>query len=311
MTRYRLDEQIAAALAAFPDEMASAPTLPPGDWSALRTRIDEEYAAIQEFLPPVPEDVVREDLTITAQDGTVLPARWYSRGHHLPGSGVVYAHGGGMVGGRLDDYERMIGAYVSQSGVPFLSVEYRLSPEVRGPKASEDLLASVQWLGAISGRGVDSRRVAVMGDSAGGGVVASAAILARELGVDIARQILIYPMLDDRVTTASPALAPHLVWSAEMNATGWAARVDEDVTPATSPARLVDFAGLAEAYIEVGDLDLFRDESLDYAARLARADVPIELHVHPSAPHGYDVLAIDSDLARRVMQDRIRVLESL
>jgi len=83
------------------------------------------------------------------------------------------------------------------------------------------------------------------------------------------------------------------------------------VSPLAAPARLTDFRGLAPAYVEVGDLDIFRDEDISYAQRLAAADVPVELHVHPGAPHGYDRYASHSALARRAMADRLRVLRAL
>jgi acetyl esterase/lipase len=312
MTRYRLDNQIADALALFPEEMAEAPEIPRGDWAALRTRIGEEYAALAALAPPVPTDVDRDDITIADDRGSELQARWYTRGDDRPGAAVVYAHGGGMIAGGLDDYDQIIATYVSRSGVPFLSVAYGLSPEVPGAQPAEDLVSGVAWLGAHAAKlGVDPARIAVMGDSAGGGVAASAAILARDRDIAVAHQILIYPMLDDRVTTASPAIESLLAWSADMNATGWQARIDGAITPATAPARLEDFRNLPPAFVEVGDLDLFRGESLSYAQRLSEADVPIELHVYPCAPHGYDMMAPDSDVSRRALQDRVRVLRSL
>jgi acetyl esterase/lipase len=142
-------------------------------------------------------------------------------------------------------------------------------------------------------------------------VAASAAVLARDRDVAVATLILVFPMLDDRVTSASPAIESFLIWTAEMNSTGWAARVDGTVTPATSPARLEDYQGMPPTYIEVGDLDLFRNESIAFAARLAEADVPLELHVHPSVPHGYDTMAPESGVSRRAMADRLRVLAAL
>jgi acetyl esterase/lipase len=101
-----------------------------------------------------------------------------------------------------------------------------------------------------------------------------------------------------------------------MNFTGWSARLGEqlgakDVLPAAAPARLTNFHGLASAYIEVGALDIFRDESIAYAQRLALAEVPIELHVHGGAPHGFERFAPTSALARRALNDRLRVIESI
>lgn len=164
--------------------------------------------------------------------------------------------------------------------------------------------------------GVRPNRIAIMGDSGGGGVAASAAIIARDLGVVLARQILIYPMLDDRTLAGDAAREPFLSWTYDMNFTGWSARLGEqlgadDVSSAAAPARLTDFRGLAPAYIEVGDLDIFRDENLAYAQRLAAAEIPIELHVRPGAPHGFECFAPDSQLAQRALHDRLRAIRSI
>ncbi len=118
-------------------------------------------------------------------------------------------------------------------------------------------------------------------------------------------------MLDDRVTVASSALDPFLAWTAGMNATSWNARADGPASETTSPARLSDARGLAAAYIEVGDLDLLRNESLAYAQKLAAADVPLELHVHPGTPHAYEWLDESAAVTQRALADRYRVLRSL
>ena len=155
-----------------------------------------------------------------------------------------------------------------------------------------------------------------MGESGGGAPAAGAAILARERGVPLAGQILIYPMIDDRTTTPDPALVPFMTWTYENNYTAWHAVLGDqlgtdDVSPVAAPGRLTDFAGLAPAYLDVGDLDIFRDETIAYAAGLAAAGVQIELHVHPGAPHGWGRLAPESDSATRARNDRARAISRL
>jgi acetyl esterase/lipase len=127
---------------------------------------------------------------------------------------------------------------------------------------------------------------------------------------------LIYPMLDDRTQVPDPALAPFATWSYDNNYTAWAAVLGDElgrdgVSPVAAPGRLRDFAGLAPAYLDVGDLDIFRDETIAYARGLARAGVPAELHVHPGVPHGWKRLAPDSHTARRAFADRVRVIRAL
>jgi acetyl esterase/lipase len=165
--------------------------------------------------------------------------------------------------------------------------------------------------------GVDRERIAVMGESAGGGLAAAVAIMARDhAGPPIARQILIYPMLDDRTTTIDAHIARHVLWKYDDNVTGWGALLGNaaggpDVPATAAPARITDPAELPPTYIEVGQLDIFRDEDLTYAMRLGRAGVEVEFHLRPGVPHMFEMLAPASDVARRAIADRVRVLASL
>lgn len=155
-----------------------------------------------------------------------------------------------------------------------------------------------------------------MGDSAGGGLAAGVALLARDRGGPaLARQILIYPMLDDRTTTPDPALTPFAFWTYDDNITGWGALLGDaaggaEVSPYAAPARVADVVGLPTTYIEVGELDIFRDEDIEYARRLGAAGISTELHVHTGAPHGFDGFAPSTDVVRRAVADRHRVLST-
>jgi acetyl esterase/lipase len=312
MTEYRLDEEFAQAIAQLPPEFMNMAEPPANDVHALREVINFQYTEMGKLAPPAPDGVHREDVSIPVGDGVTLEARWYTKGDARPGSAVVYAHGGGQVAGTLDHYDRRMRLYVTETTVPILSVGYRVAPEGKGQQLSEDVFAGVLWLNEHADRlGIDRARIAVMGDSGGGGLAAAAAVLGRDRGIPIAQQILIYAMLDDTVDTASEALAPFLAWTAPMNATSWNARSDGPVSETTSPARLIDARGLAAAYIEVGDLDLMRNESIAYALKLSAADVPLELHVHPGTPHAYEWLDEDAVVTQRSLENRYRVLRSL
>jgi acetyl esterase/lipase len=311
---YRLDPEVAEALATRAAEPVG---IVRGDWRALRETIEANLTFLATISRPVADGVRVRLIEVVADDGVRVRARWYTREGLQPGSAVVYAHGGGMIAGDVDAYESVVAGYVAAAGVPFLSVDYRLAPEVRGACPTEDFFAGLVWLVGHAGEmGISLERLAVMGDSGGGGIAASVAILARDRGVALARQILIYPMLDDRTETVEIARTPFLSWTNDKNATAWGARLGEavggaKVSPAIAPARLKDARELAPAYIEVGDLDLFRDEDIAYALKLAAFDVPIELHVHPGAPHGFDRAAPESRLTQRAMEDRLRVLREL
>jgi acetyl esterase/lipase len=311
-----LDPEIAEALRPFlPPE--PPPPLPVGDVGTRRAVFEPMLAAVDR-LQPEPDDVTTTDVVVESSDGAGVRARWYARNGAAPGSAVVYAHGGGMILGDIDVFSGTVARYVSATGVPFLSVDYRRAPEHPHPTPVEDVYAALSWLHAnAASLGVDPRRIAVMGDSGGGGLAAAASLLARDRGGPaIARQILLFPMLDDRTTVPDPELVPFMSWSYEDNATGWqallGAAAGTDAVPAhAAPARVEDTTGLPAAYIEVGQLDIFRDEDLTYAVRLSRGGVPVELHLHPGAPHEFDGIAVHADVTRRARADRIRVLSSI
>jgi acetyl esterase/lipase len=225
---------------------------------------------------------------------------------------------GGFIVGDIDMFDGSVSRYVSAGGTPILSVDYRLAPESPHPGPVEDVYAALVWLHAhAADLGVDPARIAVFGESAGGGLAAAVSILARDRnGPAIAKQILVMPMLDDRTVTPDPEVAPFAVWTWDDNRTGWHSLLGDAAggpdTPAhAAPARVADPRGLPPAYIEVGQLDIFRDDDLTYALRLGQAGVPVELHLHPGVPHCFDVIAFNSTAARRVVADRVRALASL
>ncbi len=210
---------------------------------------------------------------------------------------IFHIHGGGYVGGAAEPLAPIHRALVAQLGCALVSVDYRLAPETVFPGAIEDCYAALGWLfGHAAAMGIDAARIGVMGESAGGGLAAALALLARDRGeYGLAFQHLIYPMLDDRtcVATDPSPTAGEFVWPPHNNAFGWSALLGHapgapDVSPYAAPARATDLAGLPPTFIATGALDLFVDEDLDYARRLMRAGVAVELHVYPGGFHGFD-----------------------
>jgi len=176
-----------------------------------------------------------------------------------------------MIIGHVPMFDRTLGVYVSATGVPFLSVEYRLAPEAQYPVPVEDIYASLTWLHEHAAElGVNPKRIAVMGESAGGGLAAAVTLLARERGgPPIAKQILVYAMLDDQTVEEDPKTSPFLIWTAADNITGWSAMLGqlygtEKIPETAAAARMIDPKGLPSTYIEVGELDLFRDEDVEF-----------------------------------------------
>ncbi|BBY86941.1 alpha/beta hydrolase [Mycolicibacterium tokaiense] len=312
----KLHPDITAALASQVDPPADLPAPPArGDWRTLRNLTNMAIEVDFANAAPAP-DVTYERHSVLTRDDASLELRWYTKAGSSPGSALVYVHGGGMICGSLENYDPVVRQYVQWTGVPFLAVEYRLAPEHPGEIPARDVLAALKWLREhAESLGVDLHRIAIMGDSGGGGVGAGAAILARDAGVELAAQILIYPMLDDRNTTPDPHIAPLATWTYDMNYTGWHALLGDAVgtdrvSPVAAPARLTDHHGLAPAYIEVGTLDIFRDESIRYAKSLMQAGVDTELHVHPGSPHGHEWIG-STELGARCNADRIRVITEI
>jgi acetyl esterase/lipase len=311
---FTVDPQVSAILAPLAE--AGVPQPPVGDVTTRRVAL-EAMMAQTAALQPTPTDVTATDFFAPAENGAKILLRWYAKTGAAPGPAAVYLHGGGMILGSVALYDGPVARYVSATGVPMLAVDYRLAPEHPHPTPVEDAYTGLRWLHDHAAElGVDPARIAVMGDSAGGGLAAAVALLARDRGGPaLARQILVFPMLDDRTTTPDPELAPFVTWSYEDNLTGWTALLGDraghpGVPPYAAPARATDLAGLPPAYVEVGQLDVFRDEDLTYAQRLGAAGVDVEFHLHPGVPHEFDTYAWDTDVARRALRDRHRVLGS-
>ncbi|RYP03003.1 hypothetical protein DL764_005457 [Monosporascus ibericus] len=304
------------------------PPTPPVHASALALR-EANNRLFSEFLAgmPFPAEVEQSCHAVTSQDGTEITVTRFATAAHRhadsPQPALVFVFGGGMVSGSVEIFSKLVAADVVASGVQFFAVGYRIAPEHPAPAAVEDVYAGLRWLSEHAAElGVDLARIGITGVSAGGGIAAGAALLARDRGLSppLAKQVLIYPMLDDRTCTRIPPdhpLVPFLSWTRENNELGWGAYVGEDkagrpeadVSPYAAPGRAEDLSGLPSTYIETGNLDLFRDENAEYAARLAAANVDVEFHLYPGLPHGFDY-AFEIGPSKGAMENRVRAFKS-
>jgi acetyl esterase/lipase len=229
--------------------------------------------------------------------------------------GLYSIHGGGMVlDDRFADLPRLV-ALIEEFGFAAATVEYRLAPEHPHPAPLEDCYAGLVWFAEHAAElGFDPAKLVVGGGSAGGGLSAGVTLLARDRGgPPLAGQLLLCPMLDDRTTSAAATpdrTAPDIaeagpaVWTRAANSFGWRSLLNGQTSPYASPARATDLSGLPPAFIEVGGAELFRDEDVQYAQRLAHAEVPTELHVWAGAYHGFDRFAPDAEVTRAALAAR-------
>ena len=227
------------------------------------------------------------------------------------GAVLLWVHGGGHVLGAPEQDDPLLDRVVGLTGCVALAVDWRRAPEHPYPAALHDCYAVLRAVAAgLPGVDGDPGRVVVAGASSGGGVAAGLTLLARDRGEHaLAGQLLIYPMLDDReLTVSSRTVSDPRVWNHQSNRIGWAAYLGrltgDEVPAAAAPARATDLSGLPAAWIATTELDLFRDEDIDYARRLLEAGVPTELHVYPGGVHGFDLFAPDAALTHRFCRDR-------
>lgn len=232
-----------------------------------------------------------------------------------PAPCIFYVHGGGLVLGSVDEDDARAAELAVETGCIVTSVDYRLAPEFPFPSALDDCYQALCWVVENRELGVDAERVALYGPSAGGALSAGSALLARDnAGPHIALLMLTSPMLDDRMTEPSTVTNTGFgAWSREANGQAWVAYLGPAhgtnlVSPYAAPARAEALANLPPTYLDVGDLDLFRDEVVSFAGRLMRSQVPVELHVYPGGIHGGEHLAPDAELSQRIRSYRLSAL---
>ena len=309
-TRHLVDPQILEMLD-MPSLDLTAETLP-------EIRVNPMFTG--ELVPPPPFPV--SEAWAPSEHGPDVRLVVMNPPSEAQGRGaVLHLHGGGMVVGTADRAVADKPQLALEHDCVVVSVDYRLAPETPFPGPQEDNYAALLWLAEnAASLGVDPARILVMGESAGGGLAASLALMTRDRdGPKLAGQVLIYPMLDWRTGSgACPYANRHTgewVWTREKIRFGWnALRGDYQPVDARkawfSPALADDLAGVAPAYISTGALDLFLYEDLAFARRLIDCGVPTELHVYPGAIHAFEMVP-DTTLAEQAAMDLRRGLGRL
>jgi acetyl esterase/lipase len=277
----RIDPEILAGVQVYFDVAGPDGIMGIKDIQERRARF-EQLMELAASATPANERVVHEDHLVPGPPGSPkVRVRVYRPAHTTgPLPGILVIHGGGMIIGSIETEHLAATALVDASQTVAVSVGYRLAPEHRHPAPVEDCFAALRWMADNAGPlDIDVSRLAVYGGSAGGGLCASTALMARDRGGPrLAFQMLIYPMLDDRNTSpSSHEIVDLKIWDRSHNLEAWRCLLGEaaggkGVSPYAAAARAPDLSGLPPTYIDVGELDLFRDESIEYASRLMQQE---------------------------------------
>jgi acetyl esterase/lipase len=264
-------------------------------------------------------EVLVENIHIPGQhDRTRIRLRVYKPKSVAPPTPVlVWLHGGGYVMGRPELDDVCCAEHVRESGITVVSVDYRCAPKHPFPAGLEDSYSALKWVASHSQElGVDAKRIAIGGESAGGGLAASLVQLAHDRQeVKPVFQLLVYPMLDDRTVLRTDVDdSSSVTWNQKSNRFGWESYLGGkcgagDVPEYAAPARREDLSGLPQAWIGVGTVDLFHDEDMAYAQRLKGCGVECEICAVPGAFHGFDIFAPQAPIVRDFRKSQISALK--
>jgi acetyl esterase len=300
---YRFDPELAPWVELIPQNDLN-------DLPAARAAMKQMKA--EQPAQPLPEDIEVRDTVVPGSPD--VPVRIYTpTGATGPLPALVYIHGGGFILGDLDSFHESIAAIASGINAVVVSVDYRLAPEAPFPAGLEDCYSALKWTtGNAAELNIDPARIAIGGDSAGGGLSAALALLARDRGGPaICFQYLGIPELDDRLETPSMrAFVDTPIWNRPNAALSWkhylsgGSTVDgKEGIHYAAPSRAEDLKGLPTAYVSTCEFDPLRDEGLSYAQRLLQAGVSVEIHHYPGTFHGSSMVT-EAAVTKRMVADQ-------
>lgn len=287
-----------------------------GDFARVREELRLESVAAASAAARS-DDVRVRPFALETADGARVDLRVYSpAGVHSELPALLYFHGGGFMVGGLDSEDSHCRAFAGQTSCVVVSVDYRLAPEHRFPTGLQDCCAAVGWVHEHAGElAVDRDRIGIAGASAGGALAAGVALWARDSGLapGLSLQMLLYPALDDRLSTRSTQeCVATPIWETASCQLMWASylpepfpaqrdRAAEDWSAYAAPGLAADVTRLPPTMILTAGADPLRDEGLEYATRLAQAGCPVELHHFAAGFHGFDMHFPDAALSRHAL----------
>ncbi|WP_339837688.1 alpha/beta hydrolase [Paenibacillus sp. FSL R7-0272] len=285
----------------------------PEDLMRARTNADPNVSQVDQTSDAV--QIVNE--YIQGSDGNELQLRIYSPVHENTQErpALLWIHGGGMILGSPEGDDQLCTDFAIRADCIVVSPNYRLAPEHPYPAGLEDCYNTLQWMSEeAEARGIDLKRIAVGGASAGGGLAVALTLLTRDRkGPELCFQLPLYPMLDHRNGTSSSYEMTHpSIWNRAHNVAAWKMYLGHqfniEVPVYASPSLATDLTGLPPAYICVGELDLFRDEILEYVSRLSRAGVKVEFHLYPGCYHASEHVAPEAESSQLIRTEYIERL---
>lgn len=325
LSRLKVDAEYRDVLASILEKRRSRP----------RSRRDDAIARTQDVyacFADIPivftnnDDIQRSVHEINSYDGAKISIYRFQLAKPLDAAAtdtlkpaVLHVHGGGMFMGCVEENIPSICTYIRHTKLDFFSVEYRLAPAHRHPTPVEDCYAALSWLFSNArALNVNAHRIVLLGESAGGGLAAAVSLLARDraLSPRIAKQLLVYPMLDDRTLSGDAQLGAAALLDYDDNTVGWTALLGaqagtEDTSPYAAPARASSVQDLPPTYMDVGGLDIFLPEISCFANRLAAVNNELELHIYPGIPHGFEALNPTSKVAQQAFVNRVHALRGV
>ncbi|GKU03367.1 lipase 2 [Fusarium langsethiae] len=316
ITSLQYDSEFAEALALI---KSGRPSIPPE--TALDIRRINHALFAKVFPNPPSSDIIQQtDYSVESYDGAQILLRRYVKTYILNVKklqpAVLAIHGGGFVSGAVEICGGLNAETALQTNRPVIVVGYRLAPEHPFPAAVEDSFAALKYLSEHAAElNIDPQRICVQGESAGGGIAVGTALMARDrqLNPPLAKLIAITPELDDRTCHAADTeFLKFTTWTPRHNKLAWEAYVGQDkvgkaeadVSPYAAPARAKCYKGLPSTYVDVGTLDLFRDEDLEFVKRLMEDNVEVEFHLWPGVPHVFEFLGPGTRWHQRAKEAR-------
>lgn len=265
------------------------------------------------------EGILIENVQVPREEGqTRIRLRLYKPASiSTPTPALLWMHGGGYLIGRPKQDDASCIQYVRELGITVVSVDYRLAPKHPFPAGLDDCYSALKWVASHSEQlGIDPKRIAVGGNSAGGGLATALAQLAHDRQeIKPVFQLLVYPMLDDRTVLRTDIDdSNNITWNQKSNRFGWESYLGQecgakDVPAYAVPARREDLSGLPPAWIGVGALDIFHDEDVAYAQRLKECVIECEMEVIPGAFHGFDVFDPQVPIVQGFRKSQINALK--